>query len=136
LFSWKDPLYDDELVAAVEESTNRLAVVAKTEGLRSDHPTALYGNYVDANTPLVEIYGDNLPRLRALRAEVDPDGFSGWIQILSFDRMRPGGNLDGYLLIPFPTTNACFLFCTQLRSSGTARSLSHSRFWKIDNHVA
>jgi len=70
LFCWKEPLYDDEFVAAVEESTNRLAVVAKTEGLLSDHPTALYGNYVDANTPLVEIYGDNLPRLRALRAEL------------------------------------------------------------------
>jgi len=38
---------------------------------------ALYGNYVDANTPLVDIYGDNLPRLRALKAKIDPHNVMG-----------------------------------------------------------
>jgi len=76
-FTWNNTLYDNEFVAAVEESTNRLAAVAKAEGSLSDHPTALYGNYVDANTPLVDIYGDNLPKLRALKAKIDPKNIMG-----------------------------------------------------------
>ena len=64
-------------IAAVEESANRLSAVAKAEGLLTDHPTALYGNYVDANTPLVDIYGDNLPKLRALKAKIDPANVMG-----------------------------------------------------------
>jgi len=61
----------------MEESANRLSVVAKAEGILSDDPLALYGNYVDANTPLVDIYGDNLPRLQALKAQIDPDNVMG-----------------------------------------------------------
>ena len=64
-------------VAAAEESANRLSIVAKAEGLLSDDPSALYGNYVDANTPLVEIYGENLPKLRALKAKIDPKNVMG-----------------------------------------------------------
>ena len=70
---WGNPLYDDEFVATVDEFVNRLVVVAKAEGSLLDHPPALYGNYVNATTPLVGIYGDNLPRLRALKAKVDPN---------------------------------------------------------------
>ena len=76
-FTWNSTLYDDVFVAAVEESANRLAAVAKAEGLLLNHPQALYGNYVDANTPLVDIYGDNLPKLRALKAKIDPNNVMG-----------------------------------------------------------
>ena len=76
-FGWEDPLYDDEFVTAVEESVNRLAVVAKVEGLLIDDPPALYGNYASARTPLVDIYGDNLPRLRTLKAKIDPKNVMG-----------------------------------------------------------
>ncbi|KAF9648761.1 FAD-binding domain-containing protein [Thelephora ganbajun] len=76
-FGWIDSFYDDEFVGAVEESANRLAAMAEAEGLLSDHPLALYGNYVNSRTPLVDIYGDNLPRLRALRAEIDPEDVMG-----------------------------------------------------------
>ena len=72
-FGWENPLYDDEFVAAVEESFDRLAVVAKKEGLLIDDPPALYGNYVNAKTPLVDIYGDNLPKLQELQAKIDPN---------------------------------------------------------------
>ncbi|KAF9648818.1 FAD-binding domain-containing protein [Thelephora ganbajun] len=72
-FGWNNSFYDDEFVGAVEESANRLAAIAKAEGLLSNHPLALYGNYVNSRTPLVDIYGENLPKLRALRAEIDPE---------------------------------------------------------------
>ena len=71
-FAWKNPLYDGEFVAAVEESTNRLSAVAKAEGLLIDNPPAAYGNYVNSKTPLVDIYGENLPRLQSLKAQIDP----------------------------------------------------------------
>jgi len=61
----------------MEESVNRLAVVAKAEGLLIDDPPALYGNYVNAKTPLVDIYGENLPRLRALQNQIDPNNVMG-----------------------------------------------------------
>jgi len=76
-FCWENPLYDDELVAAAEESANRLSAIAKAEGILSDDPLTLYGNYVDAKTPLVDIYGDNLPRLQALKAQIDPENVMG-----------------------------------------------------------
>ena len=76
-FAWQNATYDDVFVAVVEESADRLSVVAKVEGLLSDDPSALHGNYVDANTPLVEIYGENLPKLRALKAKIDPKNVMG-----------------------------------------------------------
>jgi len=61
----------------MEESANRLSAVAKAEGILSDDPLALYGNYMDAKTPLVDIYGDNLESLQALKARIDPNNVMG-----------------------------------------------------------
>jgi hypothetical protein len=76
-FGWENATYDDEFVASNRESVSRLTVVAKAEGLLLTDPPALYGNYVDAETPLVDIYGDNLPILQALQAKIDPDNVMG-----------------------------------------------------------
>ena len=76
-FTWLDARFDKDFVAAAEESINRLAAVAKSEGVLVDNPKALYGNYMDVHTPLVDIYGDNLPKLRALRAAIDPQNVMG-----------------------------------------------------------
>ena len=73
-FGWENSRYDDEFIAAVEESVKRLSAVAKAEGLLIDNPSAVYANDANANTPLVDIYGENLPRLRALKAKIDPEG--------------------------------------------------------------
>lgn len=75
-FGWESPAFDNDFVAAMEESASRLSAIAQTEGLLAD-PSALYGNYVDANTPLVEIYGENLPKLQSLKAEIDPNNVMG-----------------------------------------------------------
>ena len=76
-FYWKDALYDDEFVAAIEESANSIAAIAREEGSLIDDPPTLYGNYVNARTPLVDIYGENLPRLQALKGEIDPENIMG-----------------------------------------------------------
>jgi FAD/FMN-containing dehydrogenase len=77
VFCWENATYDDEFVASAEETINRLSVVAKAEGVLLTDPPALYGNYVDANTPLVDIYGENLPILQALKAKIDPNNVMG-----------------------------------------------------------
>jgi hypothetical protein len=76
-FGWENATYDDEFIASNRETISRLAVVAKAEGLLLTDPPALYGNYVDAETPLVDIYGENLPILQALQAKIDPDNVMG-----------------------------------------------------------
>jgi hypothetical protein len=77
MFGWENASNDDEFVASNRESVNRLSVVAKAEGLLLTDPPALYGNYADAETPLVDIYGENLPILQALQAKIDPDNIMG-----------------------------------------------------------
>jgi hypothetical protein len=77
LFGWENATYDDEFIASNRETINRLAVVAKEEGSLLTDPPALYGNYVDAETPLVDIYGENLPILQELQAKIDPTNIMG-----------------------------------------------------------
>ena len=76
-FGWEDATYDDEFIASNRETINRLAIIAKEEGLLLTHPPALYGNYVDVETPQVDIYGENLPILQALQAKIDPSNIMG-----------------------------------------------------------
>lgn len=76
-FAWTDELYDDEFAAAVEESIRCLVAVARAGGLLFDDTPAMYGNYVNSGTPLSDIYGDNLPSLRELKARVDPSNIMG-----------------------------------------------------------
>jgi len=76
-FGWQDAIYDHVFLAAAKQSKNLLASVSKAEGILLDNPKALYGNYVGAETPLTDIYGDNLPKLRALKAKVDPHNVMG-----------------------------------------------------------
>ena len=45
---------------------------------------ALYPNYVIFDTPLVNLYGANLPSLQAMKAVVDPEdvvGFTGGFKL-------------------------------------------------------
>jgi hypothetical protein len=77
VFGWENATYDHEFVASAKESVKRLSVVAEAEGSLLTDPPALCGNYVDGNTPLVDIYGENLPILQALQAKIDPDNIMG-----------------------------------------------------------
>jgi hypothetical protein len=76
-FGWENSFYDNQFVASAKETVNHLAIVAKAEGLLLTDPPALYGNYADAKTPLVDIYGENLPILQALQAKIDPKNVMG-----------------------------------------------------------
>ncbi|KAF9244086.1 hypothetical protein BU15DRAFT_59436 [Melanogaster broomeanus] len=90
--AWEDPTMDEQMYDAVRtimetlkeklavataDEVNTLIVQDSGEDEATSMPTLipppeLYGNYAMVGTPVEDIYGDNLPRLRKLREEVDP----------------------------------------------------------------
>lgn len=54
------------------QSANFLLDVARKEGQAVD-PILRYPNYALADTPLVELYGDNVARLQEIKDKYDPN---------------------------------------------------------------
>lgn len=80
-FAWLLPLSDDLMHDAARQSAAHLTQVAVSEG--QDVANApMYGNYAIYDTPLERIFGDNLPKLKAIKAQYDPDNVmalaGGW----------------------------------------------------------
>ncbi|KAF9244085.1 FAD-binding domain-containing protein [Melanogaster broomeanus] len=100
--AWEDPAMDEQmydtvrtimetlkekLAVATADEVNTLVVQDPDGDGATSMPTLipppeLYGNYAMVGTPVEDIYGDNLPRLRKLREEVDPKNImrlaGGW----------------------------------------------------------
>jgi len=76
LFLWDNPADDAFFYGAIRQSTNRIRDVALREGQDVGN-AAKYPNYAIFDTPLEEIYGVNLNRLRKLKNRVDPGGVMG-----------------------------------------------------------
>ncbi|KAJ7107011.1 FAD-binding domain-containing protein [Mycena epipterygia] len=75
-FAWASADDDATFLAAIKQSAEHLAAVALREG-QAIRQAPLYPNYVLADTPLECIYGANLPRLRVIKAAVDPGNVMG-----------------------------------------------------------
>jgi hypothetical protein len=63
--------FDEDFHDAARSSAKALFNVAISEG-QSLQGVPLYPNYAIYDTPLVNIYGSNLPRLQSLQSKVDP----------------------------------------------------------------
>ncbi|KLO08779.1 FAD-binding domain-containing protein [Schizopora paradoxa] len=80
-FAWLDPTLDDFFHSGIIQSAETIANTADAEGQNIGN-AELYGNYAVDGTPIERIYGANLPRLKAIKAAIDPEGVmnlaGGW----------------------------------------------------------
>ncbi|KIJ12300.1 hypothetical protein PAXINDRAFT_118261 [Paxillus involutus ATCC 200175] len=79
--AWDDPAMDgrmhEALRAASERLSAKLARDPDTSMGTSTPPPELYSNYAILGTPVEEIYGDSLPRLRKIKEATDPGNVMG-----------------------------------------------------------
>ena len=70
-YGWTNASFDDDFHNAVRSTARAVSDAARSEG-QSTKGAIIYPNYAIYDTPLEAIYGNHLPRLRSLRANVDP----------------------------------------------------------------
>ncbi|CAE6384251.1 unnamed protein product [Rhizoctonia solani] len=77
-FGWVSPLDDDWFHSAIEESSRiiREQAIAEGQNIGGDKQIK-YGNYASANENLSSIYGSNLPRLKEIKQQYDPNNVMG-----------------------------------------------------------
>ncbi|KAF9269462.1 FAD-binding domain-containing protein [Marasmius fiardii PR-910] len=76
-YAWALPLSDSEFHDAIRTSAEQLTDVALAEGQSGVDTASPYPNYAIYDTPVTRIYGENLGRLQAIKARVDPDNIMG-----------------------------------------------------------
>ncbi|KAF8630777.1 hypothetical protein AX15_002727 [Amanita polypyramis BW_CC] len=75
-FGWADAALDNVFYEAIRQSAAHIRAAAIKEGQDiADAP--LYPNYALYDTPLRDLYGDNVRKLRSLRKRVDPGDVMG-----------------------------------------------------------
>ncbi|KAF8489288.1 FAD-binding domain-containing protein [Russula emetica] len=78
---WSDPSLDDKMAFVVRNISDTIRAVALADGQNVSH-VAKYPNYATYGTPLEEMYGGNVERLRNIRTLIDPgkvmDLTGGW----------------------------------------------------------
>jgi len=75
-YAWLLPEFDEVVQDAIRTSARILQGLAINDD-QSNAPEAVYPNYAIYDTPLVNLYGENLPRLREIKAAVDPENVMG-----------------------------------------------------------
>ncbi|EPQ60851.1 FAD-binding domain-containing protein [Gloeophyllum trabeum ATCC 11539] len=70
-YAWASSYSDNDFYEAAQQSvaTVKAAAIAMGQNVESSF---VYGNYAIFSTPITQIFGDQLPRLEAIRASVDP----------------------------------------------------------------
>ncbi|EGO04139.1 hypothetical protein SERLA73DRAFT_119696 [Serpula lacrymans var. lacrymans S7.3] len=75
-YAWSFPVADDVMQNAIRQTASTLRNKAVSLG-QDVADAAPYSNYAIYDTPLESLYGDNLPLLQRLKAEVDPQNVMG-----------------------------------------------------------
>ncbi|KAI9446146.1 FAD-binding domain-containing protein [Lactarius indigo] len=75
-FTWPDSSFDETIFKAQREIANNLRAAALEDGQDVEHAW-VYPNYALFDTPLEDMYGQNVPRLRELRRTFDPENVMG-----------------------------------------------------------
>jgi len=75
-FAWQSAEFDQEIQDATRASAQTLQAAANNDG-DSFADAVVYPNYAIFDTPLVKLYGANVPRLQGIKMEVDPENVMG-----------------------------------------------------------
>ncbi|KAI9449068.1 FAD dependent oxidoreductase [Lactarius psammicola] len=75
-FSWSNSTLDEMMTRAIRETTDSLHMTALKDGQDVEH-AAVYPNYALFDTPLEDMYGQNVPRLQSLKCAIDPENVMG-----------------------------------------------------------
>ena len=77
-FAWVLPTSDSFFLAAIQESAEVILNQAISEGQDvGGSNQIIYSNYALPGTPLESMFGDNVDRLKSIRAEYDPGNVMG-----------------------------------------------------------
>jgi FAD/FMN-containing dehydrogenase len=72
--SWKDPNADADLQQFVKDITIRIKNAGEENGIQIG---SCYPNYAIFDTPLTEMYGTNIEKLKKIKGRVDPTNVMG-----------------------------------------------------------
>jgi hypothetical protein len=70
--AWSDPSLDETMAHIARDGARTIRSAAIADGQNVSH-AAMYSNYALFGTPLEDMYGENVPRLRKIKGEIDPD---------------------------------------------------------------
>ena len=73
---WSNSSLDDTMASALRNISGTIHTAALADGQNVSHG-AVYVNYALYGTPLKDMYGGNVKRLREIRAVIDPDDVMG-----------------------------------------------------------
>ncbi|KAI9449853.1 FAD-binding domain-containing protein [Lactarius psammicola] len=91
IISFSNASLDDTVAKAVRNYSDTVTAAAVADGQNLSH-ASVYPNYALFDTPLEDIYGANLPRLRAIKQAVDPKdvmGLAGGFKLRRVIEMEP-----------------------------------------------
>ena len=74
--TYSDASLDDTVARALRHYSDAVKAAADADGQNVSH-AAVYPNYALSGTPLKDLYGANVQRLRAIRRAVDPENVMG-----------------------------------------------------------
>ena len=73
---WSNASLDETMAFALRNISNTIQAAALADGQNVSH-AAVYPNYALFGTPLEDMYGGNVERLRQIRAVIDPGDVMG-----------------------------------------------------------
>ncbi len=72
-YSWVSETTDELFLDSIRQSAEQLTRVAAADGQRRVAEASPYLNYALYDVPVERLFGDNLKRLRDIKARVDPN---------------------------------------------------------------